>query len=125
MSVILFFIITIGQYIVAWAAYIEKKFTTVWSLLQFIFKIIPNFSIFFIQEQILGEKIKKMQKKNKTNVDIDDILAKIPSPSVKNTLPFQIPVLIYTLFTQTPRVIRDGYSQYQDNKLKEMEKIKM
>lgn len=66
-----------------------------------------------------------MQKKNKTNVDIDDILAKIPSPSVKNTLPFQIPVLIYKLFTQTPRVIRDGYSQYKENKLKEMEKIKM
>ncbi|XP_012282512.1 dnaJ homolog subfamily C member 1 [Orussus abietinus] len=74
MSVILFILTTIGQYLVAWAAYFEKRYT---------------------YEQVLGSKLQKMQKKSrKSKVDVPDladILEKIPTPSVKNTLPFQLP----------------------------------
>ncbi|KAJ6638366.1 DnaJ like subfamily C member 1 [Pseudolycoriella hygida] len=76
MSFIVFMIITIGQYIVAWAAYAEKKYTA---------------------ETMLGSRLKKLQKKNKTNVDLDTILSEIPVPSIFNTLPFQIPKLIWNI----------------------------
>lgn len=41
MSIILFGILTVGQYIIAWAAYVEKKYTAVssCSLLEFIVKL--------------------------------------------------------------------------------------
>lgn len=58
---ILFLIITVGQYLFAWAAYLEKKYTA---------------------EQVFGSKLKKLQKKNK-NIDMETILNEIPSPSLK------------------------------------------
>lgn len=61
MSVILFGIITIGQYIIAWAAYAEKKYTA---------------------ETLIGSKLKRMQKKGRSNVDMDTILNEIPSPTI-------------------------------------------
>lgn len=60
-TAILFVIITIGQYLFAWAAYLEKKYTA---------------------EQVFGTKLRKMQKKNK-NIDMDTILSDIPTPSLK------------------------------------------
>ncbi|XP_037027797.1 uncharacterized protein F54F2.9 [Bradysia coprophila] len=91
MSFIVFVIVTIGQYLVAWAAYAEKKYTA---------------------ETMLGSRLKKLQKKNKTNVDMDTILNEIPVPSMFNTLPFQIPKLIWN----TPGAIKgifQSYSQYK------------
>lgn len=58
---IFFVIVTVAQYLFAWAAYIEKKYTA---------------------EQVFGSRLKKMQKKNKTNVGIDAIINEIPKPSV-------------------------------------------
>lgn len=58
---ILFLIITVGQYLFAWAAYLEKKYTA---------------------EQVFGSKLKKLQRKKK-NIDIETILNEIPSPSLK------------------------------------------
>lgn len=46
--------------------------------------------MFVFQESIFGTKLRKLQKKNKTSVNIDELLNQIPTPSVKNTLPFQI-----------------------------------
>lgn len=89
---ILFLIITIGQYLFAWAAYLEKKYTA---------------------EQVFGSKMKKLQKKNK-NIDMETILNEIPSPSLKNTLPIQIPLFVWNL----PGTIKEGFNKA--NELKEM-----
>ncbi|XP_050331129.1 uncharacterized protein F54F2.9 [Bactrocera neohumeralis] len=91
-AAILFVIITIGQYLFAWAAYLEKKYTA---------------------EQVFGSKLKKLQKKNKS-IDMDVILKEIPSPSVLNTLPFQIPLFIWHL----PNTIKEAFSRA--NELKEI-----
>lgn len=105
MLIILFVIITICQYLISWAAYVEKKYTA---------------------EQIIGSKLKRLQKKSKTNVDIESILNEIPTPSIKNTLPFQIPIAIWN----TPKAIISGirlYSEYRkeenDRKQREIEEI--
>ncbi|XP_065362714.1 uncharacterized protein F54F2.9 [Calliphora vicina] len=89
---ILFLIITVGQYLFAWAAYLEKKYTA---------------------EQVFGSKLKKLQKKNK-NIDMETILNEIPSPSLMNTLPIQIPLFIWNL----PSTIKEGFNKA--NELKEM-----
>ncbi|XP_017480936.1 PREDICTED: uncharacterized protein F54F2.9 [Rhagoletis zephyria] len=89
---ILFVIISIGQYLFAWAAYLEKKYTA---------------------EQVFGSKLKKLQKKNKS-IDMDVILKEIPSPSILNTLPFQIPLFIWHL----PSAIKEALNRA--NELKEM-----
>ncbi|XP_068159948.1 uncharacterized protein F54F2.9 [Drosophila tropicalis] len=89
---ILFLITTVGQYLFAWAAYLEKKYTA---------------------EQVFGTKLKKLQKKNK-NIDMDVILSEIPMPSLLNTLPIQIPLAIWNL----PKTIKNGFSKA--NELKEL-----
>lgn len=98
---ILVLIITVIQYITAWAAYAEKKYTA---------------------EQIIGSKLKKLQKKNKTNVDIDTILNEIPTPSIWNTLPFQIPMGIYRAVTGTPGAIKSAMNFYAEQKKAEEER---
>lgn len=75
MSVILFVLVTVGQYIVSWAAYFEKKYTA---------------------EQFLNMRLKKLQKKQKKGkydgpALPETIVLDIPTPSVRNTLPFQLP----------------------------------
>ncbi|XP_011865222.1 PREDICTED: dnaJ homolog subfamily C member 1-like [Vollenhovia emeryi] len=89
MSVILFIVITIGQYLIAWAAYFEKRYT---------------------YEQVLGSKLQKMQKKNrKSKIDVPDladILERIPTPSVWNTLPIQLPKWIIGSVIAIPSTIR-------------------
>lgn len=97
MLVILFVIITICQYLISWAAYVEKKYTA---------------------EQIIGSKLKRLQKKSKTNVDIESILNEIPTPSIKNTLPFQIPLAIW----YTPKAIISGIRLYSEYRREENEK---
>lgn len=89
---ILFLIITVGQYLFAWAAYLEKKYTA---------------------EQVFGTKLKKLQKRNK-NIDMDVILSEIPIPSLLNTLPIQIPLAIWNL----PKTIKNAFSKA--NELKEL-----
>ncbi|EZA61720.1 DnaJ-like protein subfamily C member [Ooceraea biroi] len=89
MSIILFTVITIGQYVVSWAAYLEKRYT---------------------YEQVLGSKLQKMQKKcrkSKMDVpDLADILEKIPTPTMWNTLPFQLPRWIIGSIIAIPSTIR-------------------
>ncbi|XP_034108224.1 uncharacterized protein F54F2.9 [Drosophila albomicans] len=89
---ILFLIITVGQYLFAWAAYLEKKYTA---------------------EQVFGSKLKKLQKRNKA-IDMDVILSEIPIPSLLNTLPIQIPMAIWHL----PSTIKNAFSKA--NELKEL-----
>lgn len=89
MSIILFTVITIGQYLVAWAAYFEKRYT---------------------YEQVLGSKLQKMQKKSRKSKmdvpDLADILEKIPTPTMWNTLPFQLPRWIIGSIVAIPSSIR-------------------
>ncbi|GLH02044.1 Putative chaperone protein dnaj [Gryllus bimaculatus] len=62
MSLILFIIVTVGQYVVAWAAYLEKKYTL---------------------EQLWEAKMKKLQKKQRKG--------KYDGPAIPETVPVQIP----------------------------------
>jgi hypothetical protein len=54
MSVILFVLITVGQYIVSWAAYLEKKYTAV-SLTNSLSSI-SSPSIVFVLYRAMGER---------------------------------------------------------------------
>lgn len=99
LSIILFLVITVGQYLVAWAAYFEKRYT---------------------YEQVLGSKLQKMQKKNKKGKmdvpDLADILEKIPTPSIWNTLPFQFPRWIIGFTLSVPNIIRAVHSVLEERK---------
>ncbi|XP_053690911.1 uncharacterized protein F54F2.9 [Sabethes cyaneus] len=95
---------TVMQYFIAWAAYAEKKYTA---------------------EQLFGSKLKKLQKKNKTNVDIDMILKEIPTPSLWNLLPFQIPLGIWRTVTGIPAAIKSAIHYYaEQKKIEEERKLK-
>ncbi|XP_012262900.2 dnaJ homolog subfamily C member 1 [Athalia rosae] len=107
MSIILFIVITIGQYIVGWAAYFEKRYT---------------------YEQVLGSKLQKMQKKNRKGKmdvpDLADILEKIPTPSIWNTLPFQLPRWTFLSIVGIPsgiRAIREILAERKRRKKEEEE----
>lgn len=119
MIALVFVIFTIGQYIVAWAVYAEKKFTAVscnkWHFAMYIVRRPLKISEMFcsFQESLFGSKIRKLHKKNKTTVNIDEILNQIPTPSVKDTLPFQIVRGIWN----TPGAIKNvfsGINEYKD-----------
>lgn len=62
-----------------------------------------------LQEQVLGSKLQKMQKKNrKSKIDVPDladILEKIPTPTMWNTLPFQLPKWIIGSVIAIPSTI--------------------
>ncbi|CAH0551286.1 unnamed protein product [Brassicogethes aeneus] len=73
---ILFVLITIGQYLVNWTAYYEKVFT-----------------------------IKSMQKKKNKKDNTDQILLELPKPTVYDTLPFQVPRLIWFTIISIPSTL--------------------
>ncbi|KAK0174493.1 hypothetical protein PV327_010255 [Microctonus hyperodae] len=104
MSIILFIVITIGQYIVSWAAYFEKRYT---------------------YEQVLGSKLQKLQKKNRKGKmevpDLADILEKIPTPSVFNTLPFQLPRWTVASIVGIPSTIRAIKEMIEERKRRKKE----
>uniref|UniRef100_A0A0A9ZHK8 DnaJ subfamily C member 1 n=1 Tax=Lygus hesperus TaxID=30085 RepID=A0A0A9ZHK8_LYGHE len=89
MSIILFIIVTIGQYCVAWAAYFEKKYAI---------------------EEFVRFKSKKIQKKQKKGKPVDetearmipDLMNSLPKPSVTCTLPVQIFRLSWFLIVDAP-----------------------
>nr|AON96580.1 DnaJ-like protein subfamily C member 1 [Bicyclus anynana] len=83
-SLILFIIITFGQYAVGWAAYAEKRYTA---------------------EQILNSRGKKHLKKSGFDTGLAEILDQMPKPSIKDTLPFQIPRAIWWTITGIPVTI--------------------
>lgn len=97
-ALLLFIIITIAQYFVSWAVYIEKKYT---------------------MEQLFETKAKKVKK---ANVNVDSILNEIPKPSIKNTLPFQIPLGIYHLIIGTPDMIKGSVNLVAEEVKKEKER---
>lgn len=85
-SIILFIIVTFGQYAVGWAAYVEKRFTA---------------------EQILNTRGKKHTKKSGFDAGLAEILDQLPKPSIRDTLPFQIPRAIWWCITAIPRAIAE------------------
>ncbi|RZF32478.1 hypothetical protein LSTR_LSTR011332 [Laodelphax striatellus] len=109
MSAILFVIISIGQYLVGWAAYLEKKYTV---------------------EEYLSSKSKKLQKKQKkgkaeTASLIQEFEIELQKPSAMDTLPFQIPRLIWFLLVSAPPLtyswLRDYLEERQRQKLLQAE----
>ncbi|XP_076300464.1 dnaJ homolog subfamily C member 1 [Lasioglossum baleicum] len=104
LSIILFLVFTVGQYLVAWGAYFEKRYT---------------------YEQVLGSKLQKMQKKNKKGKmdvpDLADILEKIPTPSIWNTLPFQFPKWIVNFTLSIPSIVRAMYNMIEERKRRKKE----
>jgi DnaJ family protein C protein 1 len=97
-AIIILVITTICQYFISWAVYLEKKFT---------------------MEQMLS---KKGSKKKKANLDTDAILKEIPKPSIRNTLPFQIPMGIYYAITGTPSAIKESINMVSEFTKKELER---
>ncbi|XP_017880061.1 dnaJ homolog subfamily C member 1 [Ceratina calcarata] len=98
LGIILFLLITVGQYVIAWAAYFEKRYT---------------------YEQVLGSRLQKMQKKKKGKMDVPDladILEKIPTPSIWNTLPFQFPRWVISFTLSIPEVIRLIHGAFEERK---------
>ncbi|KAJ1527798.1 hypothetical protein ONE63_007749 [Megalurothrips usitatus] len=90
LSIILFIILTIGQYLVGWASYLEKK---------------------FVAQEFMSAKMKKQKKGMKKNkdeniADVEELLF-IPLPSIKDTLPFQIPRFLWWSVSELPFIIRD------------------
>ncbi|KAE9533542.1 hypothetical protein AGLY_009180 [Aphis glycines] len=84
MIVILFSIISVGQYLVAWGSYIENKFTV---------------------EELLSSKIKKIRKQKKYRGDSTlppEFDVNIPKPSLKNTLPCQLPYWLWIFILKSP-----------------------
>uniref|UniRef100_A0A8D8FW74 DnaJ homolog subfamily C member 1 n=1 Tax=Culex pipiens TaxID=7175 RepID=A0A8D8FW74_CULPI len=100
-AAILLIVATVMQYFISWAAYAEKKYTA---------------------EQLFGSKLKKLQKKKQTNVDLDTILSEIPTPSVFNTLPFQIPLGLYRMVTGAPGAVKSAVHFYAEQKKLEEER---
>ncbi|CAH0604967.1 unnamed protein product [Chrysodeixis includens] len=94
-SLIIFIIVTFGQYAVGWAAYAEKRFTA---------------------EQILNSRGKKHSKKSGFDQGLSEILDQLPKPSVKDTLPFQIPRFTWWLITAIPRGIIEMRRRLKEQK---------
>ncbi|XP_054262299.1 uncharacterized protein F54F2.9-like [Macrosteles quadrilineatus] len=110
MSVILFVIFSIGQYLYGWANYFEKKLTV---------------------EDYVNSKSKKLKKLKRVKgeaatssllEELDSVLVK---PSVKDTLPFQIPRWLWFLFVSGPPLLYhsvcDWWRERQLRKLEELQ----
>lgn len=66
----------------------------------------------------MGARMKSLKKKNK-NIDIDQILNSIPTPSLWNLLPFQIVRGVWN----TPSAIKQVFVNYADyRKIQQEEK---
>lgn len=74
---------------------------------------------------MLGSKLQKMQKKNKKGKmdvpDLADILEKIPTPSIWNTLPFQFPRWIVKFTLSIPSIVRVMRNLLEERKLRKKE----
>lgn len=95
--ILLFIILTIGQYLVYWAAYLEKQYEL--------------------------EQTKKKKKRSDRDKAEAVILEK---PSIKDTLPFQIPRFIWYLITSIPYMIlatKDVVSDQVKKKIEEASKV--
>lgn len=87
MLTIVFIIVTVGQYITAWAAYWEKIYT--------------------INEYVETQKKRLLKKQKKGKIDeVPDMVFDVPQPSVKNTLPFQLPKLAWYSIVSIPLGVR-------------------
>ncbi|KAI5729595.1 hypothetical protein M8J76_004372 [Diaphorina citri] len=102
MCIILFVIISIGQYLVAWASYAEKQFTL---------------------NEMRNKKQGRKPKKNKGGASdrsgggappdsFEEYLEQLEKPSLKNTLPVQIPTLIWFIVFQLPPLAYEHISEY-------------
>uniref|UniRef100_A0A1B6EAW0 DnaJ homolog subfamily C member 1 n=2 Tax=Clastoptera arizonana TaxID=38151 RepID=A0A1B6EAW0_9HEMI len=99
MIVILFIIVSIGQYLVGWASYFEKKYT---------------------YEEVYSSKTKRLlkkQKKGKADGNLPpEFAVDFYTPSVKDTLPCQIPRLIWFLLVTAPPLTYQWLKDYLEER---------
>ncbi|CAB3386155.1 Hypothetical predicted protein [Cloeon dipterum] len=97
MAVILFMILTVGQYAVLWASYAERKYTI---------------------EQNLTAKSKKIQKKAKKGGAPEEDVADfgLEKPSVFHLLPFQSVRFVYLVVTGAPQLYRIATELWEERK---------
>lgn len=96
MSVILFLIISVGQYLVSWASYAEKQFTL---------------------NEMKSKKQGRKPKKNKGGPataaeSYEEYLEQLEPPSLRNTLPVQLPRLVWFLLVQAPPLVYGHGMEY-------------
>jgi DnaJ homolog subfamily C member 1 len=60
----------------------------------------------------------------KANVDVNSVLSEIPKPSMKNTLPFQIPIGLYNLVVGTPSAIKGSVNFVAEEVKNELDRKK-
>lgn len=58
----------------------------------------------------------------KANINVDSIMNEIPRPSIKNTLPFQIPIGLYHMIIGTPSAIKGSVNLVAEEVKKELER---
>jgi len=108
LAIILFIIITIGQYLVAWAAYFEKKYA--------------------IEEyvSIQSKKLQKKQKKGKladtgTLEVLPEIVKSLPKPTMNCILPVQIVRLIWFLIVDAGPLTKTWIKEYLEERKRRQE----
>lgn len=110
MSVILFIIITVGQYLVAWAAYFEKKYAI---------------------EEFVNLKSKKLQKKQKKGKAVDmetvqilpELVGALPKPTMACTLPVQLFRLSWFLIIDGPPMTYHYFKRLISDMLRKREQV--
>nr|KAG5706140.1 hypothetical protein BaRGS_025762 [Batillaria attramentaria] len=88
LSAVLAIISTIGQYLVGWAVYIERRLT--------------------LEDRIDTVKKKEKKKKNKGNEEAEELqeeIASLPRPSLLSLWPFRLPVFLFRCIQAVPVLV--------------------
>ncbi|BFY96999.1 hypothetical protein BsWGS_00039 [Bradybaena similaris] len=103
LGIVLSMIITVGQYFVAWAVYVEKR---------------------LVLEEVINSKKKKEKKKRKQTmaddaVNDDDELNSIPTPHVLDLWPFRLSAFIFHTVRGAPEAIKHWQEERKRRKEEE------
>uniref|UniRef100_A0A0B6Z509 Myb-like domain-containing protein n=1 Tax=Arion vulgaris TaxID=1028688 RepID=A0A0B6Z509_9EUPU len=107
LGIVLSMIITVGQYLVAWAVYVEKR---------------------LVMEEVISSKKKKEKKKKKqfVNDDVttdDDELNAIPTPHFLDLWPFRLSVFMFYTVRHMPATLRH-WKEEKKRRIEEEEEAK-
>lgn len=77
-----------------------------------------------LQEQILNSRVRKHQKKTGFESALAEVLEQLPKPSIKDTLPFQIPRLMWWSVTGLPFAVVEFRRRLKEKKEEEIRQKK-
>ncbi|KAH9499265.1 DnaJ sub C member 1 [Bulinus truncatus] len=99
LAVLMFIILTLGQYLVAWAVYIEKR---------------------LVLDEVLSSK-KKKEKKKKKQLVVDDTSEEetIPTPKVIDLWPFQLSSFMFYTLYNLPGTVQMWLEERKERKARE------